>query len=145
MAAFAVVVNDVVLRCCGMLRYPRPRVGSYSSTAKYQTTGVRHPPPLILHNYCCFGCCSVRSACSAAFFSWYSCPPYVVFNLSNFFSRPPTFGLVVWAVRQGFTPAMLEAYNLYRLSLLQSLKRWDLFRRPGSLADVARDIKQLRR
>jgi len=57
----------------------------------------------------------------------------------------PNFGVAVSSIRQGFTPAMLEAYNLYRLSLLQSLKKWDLFHRPDSLAAVALDIRQLRR
>ncbi|CAM9332600.1 unnamed protein product [Pylaiella littoralis] len=48
-------------------------------------------------------------------------------------------------VTKGFTPAMHEAYSLYRLSSLESLKKWDLFRWPGSLAALALDIKHLRR
>eukprot|EP00903_Cladosiphon_okamuranus_P008733 g8365.t1 len=46
---------------------------------------------------------------------------------------------------KGFTPNMHEAYSLYRLRSLESLKKWDLFRRPGSLAALALDIKNLRR
>ncbi|CAN0542475.1 unnamed protein product, partial [Ectocarpus sp. 12 AP-2014] len=48
-------------------------------------------------------------------------------------------------VNRGFTQGMHEAYNTYRLSSLDSLKKWDLFRRPSSLAALALDIKQLRR
>ncbi|CAM9767500.1 unnamed protein product [Ectocarpus sp. 6 AP-2014] len=48
-------------------------------------------------------------------------------------------------VNRGFTQGMHEAYNTYRLASLESLKKWDLFRRPSSLAALALDIKQLRR
>ncbi|CAB1120797.1 unnamed protein product [Ectocarpus sp. CCAP 1310/34] len=48
-------------------------------------------------------------------------------------------------VNRGFTQGMHEAYNTYRLASLDSLKKWDLFRRPSSLAALALDIKQLRR
>lgn len=46
---------------------------------------------------------------------------------------------------QGFTQGMLETYDLYRLDALGSLKTWDLFQRPESLAVLALDIKRLRR
>ncbi|CAN0088477.1 unnamed protein product, partial [Ectocarpus fasciculatus] len=48
-------------------------------------------------------------------------------------------------MNRGFTQGLHEAYSTYRLASLDSLKKWDLFRRPGSLAALALDIKQLRR
>lgn len=40
---------------------------------------------------------------------------------------------------------MLETYDVYRLQSLGTLKTWDLFQRPGSLAALVLDIKRLRR
>lgn len=118
--------------CCDLLVRVSPV--EYSKVPPYRTRR--------LYNFSAIA--SVDAAFCVLCFFLNGIHVHVNVQLSDFL-RPTTFGLAVSAIRQGFTPAMLEAYNLYRLSLLKSLKSWDLFHRPESLVAVALDIKQLRR